>query len=63
MQAPCPIWLVAMSKVLSGGAQGIISAVIVLPIAAVVHARGEAHTLPSTWWIIVTIRAIGLHRP
>ena len=33
VQAPCPIWLVAIAKVLSGAAQGVISAVIVLPIA------------------------------
>ena len=42
VQAPCPIWLVAMAKVLSGAVQGIISAIIVLPIASVVHAaRGD----------------------
>jgi ABC-2 type transport system permease protein len=55
VQAPCPIWLVAMAKVLSGAVQGLISAVIVLPIASVVHAKGvEAH-LTFHWWIIVTI--------
>ena len=32
VQAPCPIWLVAISKVLSGTIQGLISAAIVLPI-------------------------------
>ena len=36
VQAPCPIWLVAMAKVLSGAAQGILSAAIVLPMASVV---------------------------
>ncbi len=55
VQAPCPIWLVAMAKVLSGAVQGLISAVIVLPIASVVHAKGvEAH-LNLHWWIIVTL--------
>jgi len=55
VQAPCPIWLVAMAKVLSGAVQGLISAVIVLPIASVVHAKGvEAH-LSLHWWIIVTL--------
>jgi ABC-2 type transport system permease protein len=55
VQAPCPIWLVAMAKVLSGAVQGLISAVIVLPIASVVHAKGvEAH-LTLHWWIIVTL--------
>ena len=55
VQAPCPIWLVAMAKVLSGAVQGLISAIIVLPIASVVHAKGvEAH-LNLHWWIIVTV--------
>ena len=55
VQAPCPIWLVAMAKVLSGAVQGLISAALVLPIASVVHAKGvEAH-LDLHWWIIVTM--------
>lgn len=55
VQAPCPIWLVAVAKVLSGAAQGVISAVIVLPIASVVHADGvEAH-LTLHWWVILTL--------
>ncbi|HXC84619.1 MAG TPA: ABC transporter permease [Trebonia sp.] len=54
VQAPCPIWLVAIAKVLSGAAQGVLSAIIVLPIASVVHAPGvEAH-LNLHWLIIVT---------
>ncbi len=55
VQAPCPIWLVAAAKVLSGAAQGLLAAVIVFPIAAVVHAPGvEAH-LTVTWWIVLTL--------
>jgi ABC-2 type transport system permease protein len=55
VQAPCPIWLVAMAKVLSGSVQGILSALIVLPIASVVHAAGvEAH-VNLHWWIVVTV--------
>jgi ABC-2 type transport system permease protein len=55
VQAPCPIWLVALSKVLSGAVQGLLSAAIVLPIASVVHARGvEAH-LHLHWWVVVTL--------
>jgi ABC-2 type transport system permease protein len=54
VQAPCPIWLVAVAKVLSGAAQGVLSAIIVLPIAAVVHAPGvEAH-LTLHWLLILT---------
>ena len=54
VQAPCPIWLVAMAKVLSGAAQGVISAIIVLPIASVVHAPGVQAHLSLHWWIILT---------
>jgi ABC-2 type transport system permease protein len=54
VQAPCPIWLVAMAKVLSGAAQGILSAAIVLPIASVVHAPGVQAHLTLHWWLIVT---------
>jgi ABC-2 type transport system permease protein len=55
VQAPCPTWLVAMSKVLSGALQGVLAAIIVFPIADVVHAPGvEAH-LTVTWWIVLTL--------
>jgi ABC-2 type transport system permease protein len=55
VQAPCPIWLVAIAKVISGSCQGIISAIIVLPIASVVHANGvEAH-LNLHWPLILTL--------
>ncbi len=54
VQAPCPIWLVAIAKVLSGAVQGILSAIIVLPIASVVHAPGVHAHLTLHWWLIVT---------
>lgn len=55
VQAPCPIWLVAMEKVISGALQGMISAAIVLPIAAFVHAKGvEAH-LSIHWLVLITL--------
>jgi ABC-2 type transport system permease protein len=55
VQAPCPIWLVALSKVISGAAQGLISACIVLPIASVVHAAGVQAHVSLHWWLIVTL--------
>ncbi|MCU1428227.1 MAG: type transporter [Actinomycetia bacterium] len=55
VQAPCPIWLVAVAKVMSGAVQGVIAALIVLPIAAVVHARGVHAHLNYHWWIILTL--------
>ena len=55
VQAPCPIWLVAFEKVLSGALQGMVSAAIVLPIASFVHASGvEAH-LTLHWLIVLTM--------
>ena len=55
VQAPCPLWLVAAAKVLSGAVQGLIAALIVFPIAAVVHAPGvEAH-LSFHWPIVITL--------
>ena len=54
VQAPCPIWLVAIAKVLSGAAQGVFSAAIVLPIASVVHAAGVHAELHLHWWVIIT---------
>ena len=55
VQAPCPIWLVAISKVISGGAQGLISAAIVLPIASVVHAAGVQAQINLHWLLILTL--------
>jgi ABC-2 type transport system permease protein len=55
VQAPCPIWLVALSRVLSGATQGLISALIVFPMAAVVHAPGVHAHLTAHWWIAVTL--------
>jgi ABC-2 type transport system permease protein len=55
VQAPCPIWLVAASKVLSGAAQGLLAAVIVFPIAAVVHASGVHAHLTVNWAVVLTL--------
>jgi ABC-2 type transport system permease protein len=55
VQAPCPIWLVAMEKVVSGAIQGLISAAIVLPIASVVHARGVQASISIHWLVLITL--------
>jgi ABC-2 type transport system permease protein len=55
VQAPCPIWLVALEKVLSGALQGMLSALLVLPIAALVHAKGVHAQLHIHWLILVTL--------
>lgn len=55
VQAPCPIWLVAVAKVLSGATQGLIAALIVFPIAALVHASGVHVHLSVHWWVVLTL--------
>jgi ABC-2 type transport system permease protein len=55
VQAPLPISLVAVAKVVSGAVQGIIAAVIVFPIAAVVHAHGVHAHLHIHWPIVLTL--------
>jgi ABC-2 type transport system permease protein len=55
VQAPCPVWLVAVAKVLSGTAQGLLAALIVFPIAAVVHAHGVHAHLSVHWPVAVTL--------
>ena len=58
MQAPCPIWLVAVAKVLSGATQGLIAALIVFPIASVVHAAGVRANFSLRQWVILTFLPI-----
>jgi ABC-2 type transport system permease protein len=55
VQAPCPIWLVAIAKVLSGAAQGLLAALIVFPIAAVIHAPGVHAHLSVHWPVVITL--------
>ncbi len=55
VQAPCPIWLVAVEKVLSGAVQGLLSAAIVLPIASIVHARGVEAQINLHWAVLLTL--------
>lgn len=55
VQAPCPVWLVAVAKVLSGSVQGVLAALVVFPIAAVVHAPGVHADLSIHWWQTLTI--------
>jgi ABC-2 type transport system permease protein len=55
VQAPCPVWLVAVAKVIAGAIQGMLAACIVFPIAAVVHARGVEANLSIHWLLLLTI--------
>jgi ABC-2 type transport system permease protein len=55
VQAPCPVWLVAVAKILAGVIQGLLAAVIVFPIASLVHAPGVHAEFDIRWWIVVTL--------
>ena len=55
VQAPCPVWLVAVAKVVSGVIQGLLAAAIVFPIAAVIHAGGVHPVFNVKWWVVVTL--------
>ena len=53
--APLPVSLVAVEKVVSGAIQGLIAALIVFPIAAVVHGSKVHVHLHVHWWILITL--------
>ena len=53
--APLPVAMVAMGKVAAGAIQGLIAAVIVFPIAAVVHAHGVHPNLTVHWLLLLTL--------
>jgi len=53
--APLPVALVAIEKVVFGAIQGLLAAVIVFPIAAVVHASSIHVNLQVHWLVLVTM--------
>src|SRR5512136_2739094 len=53
--APLPIALVAIGKVAAGSIQGLIAALIVFPIASVVHAQGVHPSLTVHWAVLLTL--------
>lgn len=53
--APLPVALVAIGKVVAGAIQGLIAALIVFPIASVVHAQGVHPNLSVHWAILLTL--------
>ena len=53
--APLPVSLVAIGKVVAGAIQGLIAAVIVFPIALVIHAKGIEVHLSVHWPILLTL--------
>jgi ABC-2 type transport system permease protein len=53
--APLPVAMVAIGKVVAGAIQGLIAALIVFPIASVVHAHGVHPNLSVHWAELVTL--------
>ena len=53
--APLPVSLVAMGKVVAGAIQGIVAAVIVFPIASIIHAHGVHPNLVVDWPVLLTL--------
>ena len=53
--APLPVSLVAVGKVVAGAIQGLIAAVIVFPIAWIIHAKGVHPHLSFHWLIFLTL--------
>lgn len=53
VMAPLPIWAVAVEKILVGAAQGLVAALIVLPIAVVIPAEPVA--LRISWPALATV--------
>jgi ABC-2 type transport system permease protein len=53
--APLPVWLVAVGKVVAGAIQGLFAALIVFPIAAVVHASSIQLHLAVNWPVLLTM--------
>lgn len=53
--APLPVSMVAIGKVTAGAIQGIIAAIIVFPIASVIHAPGVHPNLTIHWTILLTL--------
>jgi ABC-2 type transport system permease protein len=53
--APLPVSMVAVGKVVAGSIQGLIAALIVFPIAAVVHAKGVQPNLSVHWAELLTL--------
>jgi len=56
--APIPVSMVAVGKVVAGAIQGIIAAIIVFPIAYVIHANGVEVHLSVNWPVLVTLMII-----
>jgi ABC-2 type transport system permease protein len=53
--APMPVALVALGKVVAGAIQGLIAALIVFPIASIIHAPGVHPQLSVHWVTLVTL--------
>lgn len=54
--APMPIWAVGVGKIANGAAQAVFAAIIVFPIVALVHARGQAPSIHiHNWFTLIAV--------
>jgi len=53
--APVPVQLLAIQKIIAGAVQALIGALIVFPIAVVVHAAGQAPRVHVTSWPLLAL--------
>jgi ABC-2 type transport system permease protein len=48
--APLPLWMLGLSKILSGAVQGCVAGLVVLPCVILVHAPGQAPHVSMAHW-------------
>lgn len=53
--APVPIWVVGLTKIISGTVQAVIAGAVVLPAALLVHARGQAPDVDLSRWPLLVL--------
>jgi ABC-2 type transport system permease protein len=54
--APLPIWAVGIGKIVAGAVQGMLAAIVVLPIVLIVHAKGqEPHVHVANYLTLIVV--------
>lgn len=53
--APLPVWAVGVGKIANGAVQAIFAALIVFPIVALVHAKGQAPSVHVDNWLTLIV--------
>jgi ABC-2 type transport system permease protein len=53
--APVPIWVVGFTKIISGTVQAVIAALVVLPAALLIHAKGQRPAIELSRWPLLAL--------